>query len=78
MEPTTPLFSGYLNVVLAAVVLASWGAIAILWKQLKEEQAGRLQDLKDSKQEARDLTREISQQNELLYTKIEAARNGNR
>lgn len=69
--------------------LAVWGppgfiisimgvVIRYLYLELKSERSARIDDLKGFQTQATQLAKESAQKEEILYNKIEAARNGGR
>lgn len=75
---SSPLLSSSVQAILAFITLVSWGVSRYMYKELKEERRGRIQDLKEFNEQSQALAKEKFKMESILYRKIEVARSGKR
>lgn len=75
-DPQSVLASGNTTAVLSLIVVVLAGVVWYLYRAYMKERDARLQDLKDYQTQAREIADKASNKEEILYNKIEAARNG--
>lgn len=75
-SPQDVLASGNTTAILALIAIVSWSVSVYLYKAYMKERDARLQDLKDFQGQAKEIADKAASKEEILYNKIEAARNG--
>lgn len=77
-DPQTVLASGSTTAILSLVIIVLTAAVWYLYRAYMKERDARLQDLKDYQAQAKEIADKAASKEEILYNKIEAARNGGR